>query len=89
MLAFRDIHPQAPVHLLIIPREHIPSLEAVTAGHADLLGHILITARNLARESGLENGFRVVNNCGPAGGQTVYHLHFHLLGGRGMQWPPG
>ncbi len=88
-MAFRDIHPQAPVHLLIIPKEHIPSLEAAEDAHAGLLGHILITARNLAREAGLQNGFRVVNNCGPAGGQTVYHLHFHLLGGRSMQWPPG
>lgn len=89
MLAFQDINPHAPTHLLIIPKEHIASLDAVGDDHAPLLGHILLTARNLARQTGLENGFRVVNNCGPAGGQTVYHLHFHLLGGRRMQWPPG
>lgn len=89
MLAFRDINPQAPVHLLLIPKEHIPSLAAVEDGHAPLLVRMMLRLRDLAREEGLDGGFRVVNNCGARAGQTVFHIHFHLLGGRGLQWPPG
>jgi histidine triad (HIT) family protein len=88
-IAFADIHPQAPVHLLIVPREHIASLAKAAAEHSGLLGHLLWTATELAREKGLANGFRTVINTGADGGQTVDHLHVHLLGGRPMHWPPG
>jgi histidine triad (HIT) family protein len=88
-LAFRDIAPQAPVHILLIPKEPIASLAEVQAEHQALLGHLLVTAAAIAREQGLTQGYRVVNNCGQDGGQTVYHLHFHILGGRSLQWPPG
>lgn len=88
-LAFRDVNPQAPVHILLIPKKEIPSTDHLTADDATLLGHLYGVLRKLAREQGLEDGYRVVTNCGPAGGQTVYHLHFHLLGGRPMLWPPG
>lgn len=88
-LAFRDIHSQAPTHILIIPKEHIPSLQEAEDRHGPLLGSTLLLARRLAEQEGLSEGYRVVNNCGPQGGQTVGHLHFHLLGGRDMAWPPG
>jgi histidine triad (HIT) family protein len=88
-LSFADIHPQAPTHLLIIPKEHIVSQAQAKASHAALLGRLLATAANLARDSGLDGGYRVVINTGPDGGQTVDHLHLHLLGGRAMNWPPG
>jgi len=88
VLAFKDIHPQAPVHLLIIPRKHYASLDKTD--DPGLLGHILGVAAQLARENGIaENGYRVVLNCNGDGGQTVYHLHAHLLGGRALHWPPG
>lgn len=90
VVAFRDIAPRAPVHILIIPREHIPSVDAVAQAHADTLGHLLIVARDLARSEELaDEGYRIVINTGRAGGQTVEHLHMHLLGGREMGWPPG
>lgn len=89
ILAFRDINPQAPVHVLLIPREHIPSLDAVAERHAGLLGRLLLAARSLAAQLGLGEGYRVVNNCGARAGQSVFHLHFHLLGGRDFAWPPG
>jgi len=83
VVAFRDINPQAPVHLLVIPRRHIPSLADVSAEDAELLGHMLVVANSLAEKFGIKGtGYRVVNNCGDEGGQVVYHLHFHLLGGR-------
>ena len=92
--AFADINPKAPVHVLIVPREHIGSLDE--AGLDDkgvakraLLGHLLWAAAEIARQKGLANGYRVVVNTGPDGGQTVDHLHLHLLGGRMMTWPPG
>ena len=90
MIAFRDINPQAPVHILIVPRRHIASLGAAAEDDQALLGRLLLRARELAASEGLaEAGYRVVNNCGSQGGQTVDHIHFHLLGGRAMTWPPG
>ncbi len=88
--AFYDISPAAPVHVLIIPKEHIPSANALTEENADVVGHIFAVAAKLAADLGVaEGGYRIVNNCGEDGGQTVHHLHFHLLGGRSLQWPPG
>ncbi|GGH02052.1 histidine triad nucleotide-binding protein [Silvibacterium dinghuense] len=87
--AFADIDPKAPFHALIIPREHIGSLAEAAGHHKAVLGHMHVTAAGLAREHGLDNGYRVVINTGPDGGQTVSHLHLHLLGGRPMAWPPG
>jgi histidine triad (HIT) family protein len=87
--AFPDINPQAPVHALIIPKQHVASLADVDANSTAILGHLLEVAKKLANEQKLENGYRVVINTGPNGGQTVDHLHLHLLGGRAMHWPPG
>lgn len=89
VFAFKDIAPVAPVHVLMIPKKHIASLEELAPEDADIMGHILLTASKLAKELGLEKGYRVVSNCKEEGGQTVYHIHFHLIGGRKMQWPPG
>lgn len=88
-LAFHDVHPQAPVHVLIIPKQPIPSLAQVGPEDEKLLGHLLVTARLLADQLGLVNGYRTVINTGTDGGQTVYHLHVHVLGGRSLAWPPG
>jgi histidine triad (HIT) family protein len=88
-LAFRDVSPKAPTHVLVIPKKEISNLEAMTDEDAALVGQLWIVIRNLARKLGLKNGYRVVVNCGPDGGQTVDHLHFHILGGRQMEWPPG
>ena len=89
-LAFRDVSPQAPMHVLVIPKQEIASLEALADADAPLLAHLWLVIRNLARELGIaQSGYRVTVNCGPEGGQTVDHLHFHLLGGRPMTWPPG
>lgn len=88
-LAFRDINPQAPVHILVIPKEPIPTLADTESQNHALLGHLLLTVKRVAEQEGLENGYRVVINTGQDGGQTVYHLHLHILGGRQMQWPPG
>lgn len=80
--AFRDINPAAPTHILIIPREHIEGANALTEKHESLVGHIVLVAQKIARQEGfLEDGFRIVNNCGENAGQTVFHLHFHLLAG--------
>jgi len=87
--AFADINPKAPVHILIIPREHIPSLVGTDQSKRVLLGHLLWAAAEIARDKGLGNGYRIVVNTGEDGGQTVGHLHLHLLGGRAMSWPPG
>lgn len=88
LLAFRDINPQAPTHLLVIPIAHVASLDEVRDGA--LLGELLLFARDVAREAGLsDRGYRVVLNTNADGGQTVFHLHAHLLGGRAMRWPPG
>ena len=90
VLAFRDISPQAPVHVLVIPKEHIASLAEAADGHGEILGEILLLARDLALAEGIaEAGFRTVINAGRDGGQSVDHLHLHLLGGRSLRWPPG
>jgi len=88
-VAFQDIDPKAPVHLLIIPRKEIRSLKDVEETDAPLLGHLLMVCRKMAEKFGLENGFRTVINTGADGGQTVDHLHLHLLGQRALDWPPG
>lgn len=88
-LAFRDINPQAPTHVLIVPKKLIPGLSTAEDADAPLLGHLLTVARNLAVTLKLPQGYRVVINNGADGGQTVDHLHLHLLGGRAMSWPPG
>ncbi|MBE6837987.1 MAG: histidine triad nucleotide-binding protein [Ruminococcus sp.] len=80
--AFNDINPAAPVHILIIPKVHIASAAEVTAENADIVGHIFEVAAKLAKEKGLDNGYRIVTNCGDDAGQSVHHLHFHLIGGR-------
>ena len=91
ILAFKDINPQAPVHILIIPKTEIPKVTDLNGKeHASLLGEMIDAANKLAKENGIdETGFRLVFNCGDNGGQEVYHLHLHLLGGRQMKWPPG
>lgn len=90
LVAFKDINPVAPTHILLIPRKHLSGLNEVTDADRDLLGHIQIQAARLAQQAGIaENGYRLVTNCGVEGGQTIEHLHYHLLGGRSMQWPPG
>lgn len=88
-LAFRDVNPQAPTHVLVIPRKEIVSLDDLTDDDQALVGRLLLTVRKLAGELGLGDGYRVVVNCGEQGGQSVPHLHFHILGGRVMKWPPG
>jgi len=88
-LAFNDIAPQAPTHVLVIPKKEIASINAIDEMDSALIGHIWNVIHNLATELKLENGYRVVCNCGPDGGQAVDHLHFHLLGGRALKWPPG
>lgn len=90
LLAFRDIDPKAPTHILIIPKRHIPSVNALEEADTDLIGRMVRTLQGLAREEGIdESGYRIVVNTNADGGQTVDHLHFHLLGGRGLTWPPG
>lgn len=90
ILAFADIQPQAPTHVLVIPRRHIGGLNDLGPGDADLIGRLLLRGRQIAREHGLaEGGYRFVINSGEDGGQTVGHLHLHVLGGRPMTWPPG
>ncbi len=84
--AFKDINPIAPVHILIIPKEHISKLEDITPENSGVISHIFEVAAKLAKDMGLENGFRVVSNCGEDAGQTVFHIHFHLLAGRKLGW---
>lgn len=89
-IAFRDINPAAPTHVLVIPRKHIESANAFVEDDKELLGHLMWAASQVAKQEGIaDDGYRLVVNCNPAGGQTVYHLHIHVLGGRGMSWPPG
>jgi len=88
-LAFRDVAPQAPTHVLVIPKKEIASLANLEDADAALIAHIYLVIRNLARQLGLDDGYRVVVNSGRDGGQSVDHLHFHLLGGRQLKWPPG
>lgn len=90
VLAFRDIRPQAPTHILIIPRQHIPTVNDLDAADAPLVGELLRVAQELARAEGIDqSGYRLVLNCNRDSGQEVYHIHLHLLGGRAMRWPPG
>ncbi len=90
LMAFKDINPQTPTHLLIIPKLHIATINAVDSSHNQLLGHMIVVARQLAVENQLsEDGYRLVFNVNSKGGQEVYHIHLHLLGGRQMHWPPG
>jgi len=90
VVAFRDIGPQAPTHVLVIPRKPIPTINDLEAGDAALVGKLFLAAKKIAEQEGIaEAGYRTVINCNAAAGQTVYHLHLHVLGGRPMQWPPG
>lgn len=90
ILGFRDVNPQAPVHVLFIPKRPIATVDAAQVGDAELLGKLVLAAAGYARDQGIaEEGYRIVLNCNEHGGQSVYHLHFHLLGGRKMNWPPG
>lgn len=88
-VVIRDINPQAPVHLLILPKDHIPSLREAKQEYRDTLGYLLNIASDIAMKQGLDEGFRVVINDGARAGQSIFHLHIHLLGGRVMKWPPG
>lgn len=88
-LAFTDVNPQAPVHILVIPKKPIVNLATAEPEDQALLGHLLLIVQKVAAQAGLENGYRVVMNTGVDGGQTVHHLHIHILGGRSMSWPPG
>lgn len=88
-LAFRDVNPQAPVHILVIPKKPIAMLSEVQTEDRELLGHLLLAAKQIAKQERLDNGYRLVINNGADGGQTVFHLHLHILGGRSLTWPPG
>ena len=89
-IAFRDINPAAPTHVLVIPRKYIPTVNDFEESDEQLLGHLLVVASKVAKAEGIaDDGYRLVINCNPAGGQTVYHLHMHVLGGRSLSWPPG
>ena len=87
-VAFYDLAPQAPVHFLVVPKEHIQSADALTVENSDVVGHIFMVISHLAQKLNLDKGYRIVNNCGEDGGQTVNHLHFHVLGGKALSWPP-
>ena len=89
VLAFYDIDPQAPVHFLVIPKEHIACADEIDSSNSAIVAHIFEVIAKIAKELKLEKGYRIVNNCGEDGGQTVGHLHFHVLGGRLLAWPPG
>lgn len=89
IVVFHDLEPQAPLHILLIPKEHIESSAYITSENSDIVAHIYEVAAKLAKEMNLENGFRIVTNTGEDGGQTVKHLHFHMLAGRLLGWPPG
>jgi histidine triad (HIT) family protein len=89
VIAFRDVNPRAPTHVLVIPRRHVPDVQHLTDADGELLARLFGAVRALAAEAGLESGYRVVTNVGPDAGQSVPHLHLHLLGGRSMSWPPG
>jgi histidine triad (HIT) family protein len=87
--AFDDVNPQAPTHVLIIPKKHVVGLKEAGPEDAELIGYCQLVAAKIARERGIEGGYRTVYNVGPGAGQSVFHLHLHLLGGRGLKWPPG
>ncbi len=90
VIAFNDVNPQSPVHFLVIPKKHIPSANDLNKGNVSIVSHIFLVINKLVKEKGLgEKGYRIINNCGEYGGQTVNHIHFHVLGGRQFQWPPG
>jgi histidine triad (HIT) family protein len=90
VLAFRDVNPQAPVHVLVIPRRHIATLNDVQADDAELIGKLYLTAKTVAEQEGIaDRGYRTLINCNAEAGQSVFHVHLHLLGGRAMAWPPG
>lgn len=89
VLAFYDLEPQAPVHILIVPKEHIACAADITPENSAVIAHIFEVAAIIAKEKGLDDGFRIVNNCGESAGQTVKHIHFHLMGGRDFGWPAG
>ena len=90
VIAFRDINPQAPTHVLVVPREHIPTLNDLQPRHAELVGRMFLAAKEVARKEGIqEGGYRTVVNCNRDAGQSVFHIHLHVLGGRHMAWPPG
>ena len=90
IIAFRDINPQAPVHILIIPKLHISTLNDLKQEHAELIGELILSAKDIAKKEGISDaGYRTGFNCNKAAGQTVYHIHLHLLGGRNFSWPPG
>ncbi len=89
-IAFRDINPQAPTHVLIIPRKHISTINDITAADQELIGTLFMAAKEIAAQEGIaDSGYRVVMNCNEGAGQSVFHIHLHLLGGRGLGWPPG
>ncbi|HHW43218.1 HIT domain-containing protein [Desulfofundulus thermobenzoicus] len=89
VVAFKDIHPAAPVHLLLVPKKHIPTFFDIEKEDEAILGRLQLAAGRVAQKLGLEKGFRMVGNCGEDAGQLVFHIHYHLLGGRTLQWPPG
>lgn len=89
VVAFNDLDPQAPVHILIIPKEHIASAAEINESNSCVVAHIFEVAAKIAKEKGLDDGYRIVNNCGESAGQSVKHLHFHLMGGRDFGWPAG
>lgn len=90
VIAFKDINPEAPIHIIIIPKKHIESLNTIEEKDINIISHMFMISKKIAIDLGIsEKGYRLVNNCGEDGGQTVQHLHFHLLGGRLLQWPPG
>jgi histidine triad (HIT) family protein len=89
LVAFRDLNPQAPTHLLVIPKRHVGSLDELAEADRTLIGGMMLAAQKVAAAAGLKGGYRVVANCGSHGGQTVSHVHLHVLGGRPMSWPPG
>jgi len=88
-LAFEDIHPQAPTHVLVVPKKHIRGLKEAAPEDAEVIGRCHLVAAQIARQRGVENGYRTVLNVGPGAGQSVFHFHVHLIGGRGLAWPPG
>ena len=89
VFAFEDVHPQAPTHVLIVPKRHIIDIRNAAVEDAEIIGHSHLVAARIARERGIEEGYRTVYNVGPNSGQSVFHLHLHLLGGRSLRWPPG
>jgi histidine triad (HIT) family protein len=90
VIAFRDVSPQAPTHILVIPKQHIATINDMDISQGHLIGHMIYTAKSIAKQEELsDDGFRLVMNCNESGGQTVFHIHLHLLGGRTMTWPPG